>query len=152
MEPLKVCLCGSTLYIDAFCEANYSETSKGHIVLMPGVFGHSIHKNRTFNKDGLDRLHQAKIDLADEILVIDIGGYIGQSTRREIDYAKALGKPIRYWSERAKVCPVCANALEKHEMPITERDTGGVIATVTLLICPECDHVEDESARDSYGK
>lgn len=48
------------------------------------------------NKEALDELHLRKIDLADEVFVINIDGYIGKSTRNEIEYAKKQGKPIHY--------------------------------------------------------
>ena len=44
----------------------------------------------------LDDMHKRKIDMADEIFVINVGGYIGESTRSEIKYAQATGKPVRY--------------------------------------------------------
>ena len=47
-------------------------------------------------KARLDELHLRKIDLADEVMVLNVGGYIGDSTRREIEYANAHGKPVRY--------------------------------------------------------
>jgi len=56
-------------------------------------------------KQRLDTLHLRKIDLADEILVLNQDGYIGESTRREIDYAASLGKPVRFWY----ACPVCGS-------------------------------------------
>lgn len=102
-RPKIVCLCGSTRFKDAFDEANYQETMAGRIVLSVGFIMHA-----TGNKHGegvgatpeqkiaLDELHKRKIDLADEVLVLNVGGYIGSSTRSEIDYAIAHGKPIRY--------------------------------------------------------
>lgn len=105
-KPRIVCLCGSTRFKDAFDEANYQETMAGRIVLSVGFFMHA-----TGNKHGegvgatpeqkaaLDELHLRKIDLADEVLVLNVGGYIGESTSREIAYAKAAGRTIRYLEE-----------------------------------------------------
>ena len=96
-RPLIVCLCGSTRFKDAFIEATRNETLKGRIVLSVGVFGH--HEGLDMNgevKDRLDELHKRKIDLADEILVLNVDGYVGKSTRSEINYAKTRNKPIRW--------------------------------------------------------
>jgi hypothetical protein len=68
----------------------------GKIVLAPGVFGHSGDPLTDEDKLRLDWLHLAKIDMADEVLVVNPGGYIGESTRREIEYAERTGKPVAY--------------------------------------------------------
>jgi hypothetical protein len=47
----------------------------------------------------LDDMHKRKIDMADAIYVINVGGYIGSSTRSEIEYAKATGKEVLYLEE-----------------------------------------------------
>lgn len=96
--PIVVCLCGSTKFKDAFIEANFRETMAGNIVVTVGFFAHvdKTYTLTTAEKTRLDALHKRKIDLADEILVLNVGGYIGDSTRSEIEYAKASGKPIRY--------------------------------------------------------
>ncbi len=73
-------------------------TLEGYIVISVGLFGHSgddeVWKPGT--KEMLDDMHLRKIDLADEIFVINVGGYIGESTRREIEYAEDTGKKINY--------------------------------------------------------
>ena len=73
-------------------------TLEGYIVISVGLFGHSgddeVWKPDT--KEMLDDMHLRKIDLADEIFVINVGGYIGESTRREIEYAENTGKKINY--------------------------------------------------------
>ncbi len=106
-RPKVVCLCGSTRYLDAFQEANLRETIAGNIVLSIGCNIKSdsdliaLGELTEEAKAKLDDLHKRKIDLADEVLVLNVGGYIGTSTRSEIDYAIKLGKPVR-WSEPAK--------------------------------------------------
>lgn len=95
--PKIVCLCGSTKFKDEYIKANRDETLKGHIVLSVGLFGH----HEKLDMDGptkkmLDKLHLQKIDLADEILVLNVGGYIGSSTKNEIEYAKYKNKNIRF--------------------------------------------------------
>lgn len=95
--PTIVTLCGSTRFGDAFKDALRSETLAGKIVLSVGLLGHSEGIDMSGPvKASLDDLHKRKIDLSDEILVLNVGGYVGASTRSEIEYAKAHGKVIRY--------------------------------------------------------
>jgi len=106
--PLIVCLCGSTRFGDAFREANLRETLDGRIVLSIGcnmrndaeIFGHLADDKLVAIKAKLDELHLRKIDLADEILILNVEGYIGESTQRELEYAKSQGKAIRFLEER----------------------------------------------------
>ena len=96
-----VCLCGSTTFKNQFIEANFRETMAGRIVLTVGWFSHSdlsAYYPTPDEKARLDELHKAKIRMADDVLVIDVCGYIGESTRGEIEEAHAHGKPVRYWS------------------------------------------------------
>lgn len=101
-RPPIVALCGSTRYWDALAETNLHETAAGRIVLAPGcnlkqphpLWADAVQADQL--KAQLDTLHRHKIDLADEVLIVNPGGYIGDSTRQEIDYARRLGKPIRY--------------------------------------------------------
>lgn len=102
-KPIVVTLCGSTRFYNAFQEANYRETMAGKIVLTIGFFVHSIEQIHgekigctKEQKIMLDELHKRKIDLSDEILVLNVGGYIGESTRNEIEYALSEGIPVRY--------------------------------------------------------
>ena len=102
-KPTIVCLCGSTKFYKEFMEHNYLETMKGNIVLSVGFFMHSSEMVHGENlgitpeqKIMLDELHKRKIDLADEILVINVNNYIGDSTKSEIEYAQYRGKKIRY--------------------------------------------------------
>lgn len=108
MRPRIVCLCGSTRFKDAFDEANYQETMAGRIVLSVGFFMHASGNRHgeavgatPDQKIALDELHKRKIDLADEILVLNVGDYIGSSTASEIAYAVEHGKPVRYLEESA---------------------------------------------------
>ncbi len=103
-----ITLCGSTRFKDEFLEVQKQLTLTGNIVISVGLFGHSgdneVWENMdegtlTRTKEMLDDMHKRKIDMADEIYVINVGGYIGSSTRSEIDYAKAAGKPVRYLEE-----------------------------------------------------
>lgn len=88
--PKIVCLCGSTKFKDEFIKANFDFTMKGYIVLSVGWFGHAdgdIYTPTEDEKEMLDELHKRKIDLADEVFIINVDGYIGNSTRSEIQYA-----------------------------------------------------------------
>ena len=96
-----ITLCGSTRFRDAFLEAQKRLTLEGNIVISVGLFGHSGDEEvwKPGTKEMLDDMHKRKIDMADEIFVINVGGYIGESTRSEIEYARAAGKEIRYLEE-----------------------------------------------------
>ena len=93
-----ITLCGSTRFKDAFLEAQKRLTLDGNIVISVGLFGHSGDDEvwTEGTKEMLDDMHLRKIDMADEIFVVNVGGYIGSSTRREIEYAKKTGKPVQY--------------------------------------------------------
>lgn len=96
--PTIVCLCGSTRFSEAFQAANLSETLSGRIVL---TIGCDMRSDDALGlpadtKIMLDELHLRKIDLADEVLVLNVQQYVGESTAREIAYARQQGKRIRY--------------------------------------------------------
>ena len=119
--PKIVCLCGSTKFKEEFQEQNRQETIAGHIVLSVGTFAHrEAQETARFAatipghpgvglspeeflgrdvKQMLDDLHKRKIDLADEILVLNVDGYIGHSTASEIAYAYRTQKPVRWLSK-----------------------------------------------------
>ena len=93
-----ITLCGSTRFKDQFFEVQKRLTLQGNIVISVGLFGHSG-DNEVWTegtKEMLDDMHKRKIDMADEIFVINVGGYIGSSTRGEIEYAKAIGRKVNY--------------------------------------------------------
>lgn len=100
-----ITLCGSTRFKEEFLEQQKLLTLQGNIVISVGLFGHSgdneVWENMsegalTKTKEMLDDMHKRKIDMADEIFVINKGGYIGESTRSEIEYAKSKGMEVRY--------------------------------------------------------
>lgn len=92
-RPEIVCICGSTRFVDEMRVANRDLTFAGVIVVAPGEADAEITSEQ---KTALDTLHLRKIDLADRVLVVNPGGYIGESTRREIAYAQATGKPVSF--------------------------------------------------------
>ena len=93
-----ITLCGSTRFKEQFLEVQKRLTLEGNIVISVGAFGH-CGDNEVWTdgkKAMLDRMHLAKIDLADEIFVMNVDNYIGDSTRNEIAYAKSKGKSVNF--------------------------------------------------------
>ena len=100
-----ITLCGSTRFKDEFIDAQKRLTLGGNIVISVGLFGHSGDQEvwdgldegtLSKTKEMLDDMHKRKIDMSDGIYVINVGGYIGESTKSEIAYAKQHGKTIEY--------------------------------------------------------
>jgi len=93
-----ITLCGSTRFKDTFEKVAKDLTLEGAIILAPTVFGHSgdggLLTDET--KKMLDNMHLRKIDMCDEVFVVNVGGYIGESTRKEIQYALRNGRAVRY--------------------------------------------------------
>ena len=93
-----ITLCGSTRFKDEFIETQKRLSLQGNIVISVGLFGHSGDKEvwQDGVKEMLDDMHKRKIDMADSIYVINVGGYIGSSTRSQIEYAINHGKTVEY--------------------------------------------------------
>jgi hypothetical protein len=93
-----ITLCGSTKFRDEFIAEQKRLTLEGNIVISVGLYGHSGDDEvwTESTKEMLDDMHLRKIDLADEIFVINKSGYIGNSTRDEIEYATRTGKVVKY--------------------------------------------------------
>ena len=108
-----ITLCGSTRFKDEFLRVQKELTLKGYIVISVGLFGHSGDNEVLADgvKEMLDDMHLAKIDMADEIFIVNPGGYIGKSTAREIAYARSQGKPVR------SLCP----------LPNDDSSSGGMV-------------------------
>lgn len=102
--PRIVYLCGTTRFSKEYQTANLMETLAGNIVLTigadmksdSGLFAEKSDVELDEIKIALDELHLRKIDLADEIYVLNVDGYVDDSTKREIQYAKDQGKHIRW--------------------------------------------------------
>ncbi|WP_249998415.1 hypothetical protein [Actinoplanes sp. M2I2] len=92
-RPEIVCICGSVRFRDEMRTANRDLTFAGVIVVAPGEAEEPVTGEQ---KAALDALHLSKIDLADRVLVVNPGGYVGESTSREIAYARAAGKPVSF--------------------------------------------------------
>lgn len=134
-----VTLCGSTRFYSAFQRANYEETMAGRIVLSVGFYGHAGEQAHgetvgctPTQKHDLDALHFDKIAMSDEILVLNVDGYVGDSTRNEIAFAVAHHKGIRWlvpalggddWLEAnshdigARIARVLASRAEISDLP-----------------------------------
>lgn len=95
-----VCMCGSSRYKQTWLSEGARLSGEGNIVLYMVLW--DFHKRQDPDpaiKQQYDDLHKRKIDLCDWVWVLDVGGYIGSSTRSEIEYAEAHGKPVRYLSK-----------------------------------------------------
>ena len=104
-----ITLCGSTKFKDEFLKAQKDLSLKGNIVISVGLFGHSGDSEVWENmdegtliktKEMLDDMHKRKIDMSDEIFVINVNGYIGDSTKSEIEYAIKTGKKVNYLEDK----------------------------------------------------
>jgi hypothetical protein len=99
-RPTIVCLCGSSRFYEVFKKVNYEETMAGRIVLSVGFHPGPVHGESVGTtpetKEALDQLHLRKVELADEVFVINAGGYVGESTAREVRHALSLDKPLRW--------------------------------------------------------
>jgi histidinol phosphatase-like enzyme len=110
-KPKVICLCGSTRFADHHAVMRWELEKEGAIVLMinylpawyadsQGWNGNDHFGEKAGLKEHLYELHLRKIDMADEVMVINVGGYIGESTRKEIEYAEATGKAVSYMEEQ----------------------------------------------------
>ncbi|KKW11755.1 MAG: hypothetical protein UY48_C0013G0036 [Candidatus Gottesmanbacteria bacterium GW2011_GWB1_49_7] len=103
-RPLIMCLCGSTRFTREMLLKQWELTKQGFIVLswcaLPDDYYKTDEKSHIGDQEGVkalvDEVHKRKIDLADTVHVLNFNGYIGESTRSEINYAIAHGKPVTY--------------------------------------------------------
>lgn len=106
-EAKVITLCGSTRFETEFAEVNQRLTMDGCVVISLGMFSLPETPDYDWTADPADlkgrlgAVHFQKIRMADVVYVVDPGGYVGESTRREIAYAESLGKPVRYLSREA---------------------------------------------------
>ena len=108
IKPKVITLCGSTKFIETMAIMGYLLEKEGAIVLGLHLLPESYFEGENVpdhvaEYEGVakhfDELHKRKIDISDSIYVINVNGYIGESTRAEIEYAKSLNKPITYLEE-----------------------------------------------------
>jgi acetylglutamate synthase len=125
--PVIVCLCGSMQFAETFEHIRVTETLAGKIVLKPDVntkqSGIVVTKEQ---KITLDLIHLAKIERADEVLILNVGGYLGASTLRELTYAQRLGKPIR-WLESPTICDLVFIGLWQMREQVREPGKSGLV-------------------------
>jgi hypothetical protein len=107
MRPVVICLCGSTRFTEQMLIKQWELTKQGYIVLswcaLPNSYFKSDDCFHVGDKEGVkelvDEIHKRKIDLSDEVLILNIGGYIGESTRSELNYAISHGKKIIFMED-----------------------------------------------------
>ncbi len=108
-RPKIICLCGSSRFIESFAVLAWEFEKAGNITVglhyLPPSYSKEHIPDHLAEHEGvakqMDELHLRKIDLADEVFVINVNGYIGESTRREINYAEQQEKPIKYLEAKA---------------------------------------------------
>lgn len=114
-KPKVICLCGSTRFIDVIAVEAWQLEKKGNITLHPNILpgwyakGHHLAEAEGV-KELLDELHCRKIDLADEIFVVNYEGYYGESTSNEIAYAMKTGKPVKWFAPEYAFNPTALQA------------------------------------------
>jgi hypothetical protein len=98
-KPKIICYCGSLRFLDTFKQVEYQSLIEGDIALLPCCMFVDIEREygtMSDLKQKADELHKRKIDICDEVFVLNVGGYIGNSTRSEIAYAVSIGKPVKF--------------------------------------------------------
>lgn len=138
-----ITLCGSTKFKDEFMQAQKELSLAGYIVISVGLFGHSGDTEvwTEDTKEMLDEMHRRKIDMADEIYIINVNGYIGESTRNEIKYAEATGKKVTY----RYICKDCKNYTGIHDWNLSclvDDHPGHPCGFICNDNTPACKHYE----------
>lgn len=151
-HPMVVCLCGSVRHKETFLAAAAAEALAGRITLMPGVFSKADSPNLSEAEiTALGELHRHKIAMADEVLVIDPDGKVGEATASEVAYATDLGKNVRYLSrESGGALPVSVDPIaalrESHQV---QRLVTSVVPTLDVPSAVKelrCALIEEEAA------
>ena len=92
-EKLVVTLCGSLMFKKEFEKIKEKLEALGFLVYTPIFFENSEHKPPM---EELTMIHEKKIDLADVVFIVNVNGYVGKDTRKEIQYAEKQNKNIVY--------------------------------------------------------
>ena len=95
-----ITLCGSMRFREEFERLDAELTLAGHVVLTPTAFAPSRELTAE-ERARLGRIHLQKVAMADEVLIVNVGGYVGESTRREIAHARSRGVAVRYLEPHA---------------------------------------------------
>jgi hypothetical protein len=108
----RITLCGSTKFKKEFEAINKRFSLEGHVVYTVSFFGHSEQeKIDQLDKEILDAVHLKKIDNSEGIFVINVDGYIGESTQNEIDYANQTGKFVKFLSDYPDLITLCNQSI-----------------------------------------
>ena len=94
-ELTVITLCGSMRFREELERLEVELTLAGHVVLAPTALAPSVALDEE-ERARLGRTHLRKVEMADEVLVVNVGGYVGESTRREIDHARSRGVPVSF--------------------------------------------------------
>ena len=131
-----ITLCGSTKFKEEFLTEQKRLTLEGNIVISVGLFGHSGDAEAMLEstKEMLDDMHKRKIDMADEIFVINPGRYIGTSTKSEIEYAKKIGKPISYLVSVQEIILKCLTCEDEFKTFVVNEESNE-----TRCCCKACE-------------
>lgn len=132
-----ITLCGSTRFKEEFIRAQKELTLAGNIVISVGLFGHSGDSEAWDDgvKEMLDDMHKRKIDMADAIMVIDVNDYIGESTKKEIEYAKSKGKFVYFYTHPEMYYDDIGGL---HDSGIGYNPNGVYCGECGTLTCREC--------------
>jgi len=147
-----ITLCGSTKFKKEFLRVQAEETLIGNIVISVGLFGHETGLDmNSETKRMLDKMHFQKIDLADEIFVINPGGYVGLSTCDEIYYAIASRKKVNWletpecWEDPYKPLGQCKNCSSAKTLPSGKRVERGYVHPCLTCSRPEMSNFENRT-------
>lgn len=154
-------LCGSTRFPDAFALANAHLSMMGHVVIGLGLYGHadeprgarfltSDGDESTPEKQGLDQLHFRKIDLSDAIYVVNVGGYVGSSTKREIAYAEQHGKTVEWMFPPVTVVEAAQGRVDDLErvIDVMKEAAARILPRLRRLVDRDADAHDRDTARD----
>jgi hypothetical protein len=111
-----ITLCGSTKFKQDFLNVDKWLTLQSNVVISVGLFG-QVDNEPIFPEEKilLDEIHKAKIELADEIFVINSGGYVGNSTKNEIEYARSKHKNVRFFTDEQEDFEIWLKKYNKRE-------------------------------------
>ena len=91
-----ITICGSMKFIENMLEMALKLELDGNCCLLPIYTNNALSESEIMC---LNKMHQEKIKISDAIFVVNVNGYIGNSTKKEIEFAKSLGKEIIYYSD-----------------------------------------------------
>ena len=90
-----ITLCGSMRFREEFARLDAELSLAGHVVLTPVTLDPAADPTAD-ERELLSRIHLQKIAMSDQIFIVNVGGYFGESTRRELNHARSLGVAVRF--------------------------------------------------------